>query len=136
MTYRAKRSKNRVPDGVVLHLDMAVPLVEATPPPLAALFSKRPPLSLRSVVTAIEAAATDSRVKGIVCTFGNDLSPPLAQVQELGNAIVRFREEQQALPESARKFAWVTTDTFGEGSNGVGTMQYYLSAHFDKVLCL
>jgi protease-4 len=34
-------------------------------------------------------------------------------------------------PESARRFAWVTTDTFGEG--GQGMQQYYLASHFDKI---
>jgi hypothetical protein len=81
LSSRGSRGKPKVPDGVVLHLDMAaMPLVEGTPPPLAALLSKSPPVSLRSIVSAIEEAAKDSRVKGIVCTYGNDSSPPLAQV--------------------------------------------------------
>ena len=78
---RRGSGKPKVPDDVVLHLDMAaMPLVEGTPPPLAALLSRNPPVSLRSVVSAIEEAAKDRRVKGIVCTYGNDSSPPLAQV--------------------------------------------------------
>jgi hypothetical protein len=61
----------------------------------AQLTLPRPPLSLRSVVRAIEAASNDKRVKGVVCTFGNDASPPLAVIQELGAAILEFRRVQQ-----------------------------------------
>ena len=76
--YRARSSKKKVPDGAVIHIDMGVPLVEASPSPLAALTSPRPPLSLRSVVSALQTAAKDSRVKGVICTFGQDTAPPLA----------------------------------------------------------
>jgi len=40
---------------------------------------------------------------------------------------------QKDEPESAQRFAWVTTDTFGEAGGGVGMQQYFLGAHFDKV---
>jgi protease IV len=131
----ARSRRKVVPAGAVLHLDMSMPIVEATPNPtaLSALLSPRPPLSLRSIVTALEAAAKDSRVKGVICTFGTDTAPPLAVVQELGNAILAFREAQNDEPEAKRRFAWVTTDTFGEAGGGVGMQQYLLAAHFDKV---
>jgi protease-4 len=124
-----------VPAVAVLHLDMSIPIVEAptNPTALSALLSPRPPLSLRSIVTALEAEAKDSRVKDVICTFGTDTAPPLAVVQELGNVILNFREAQKDEPEANRRFAWVTTDTFGEAGGGVGMQQYLLAAHFDKV---
>jgi len=128
----ARSRRRKVPSGAVLHLDMSMTIVEAPPNPaaLSALLSPRPPLSLRSIVTALEAAAKDSRVKGVICTFG-ETAPPLAVVQELGNAILAFREAQKDEPEAKRRFAWVTTDTFGWG--GAGMRQFLLAAHFDKV---
>ena len=131
----ARSRRKVVPAVAVLHLDMSIPIVEAptNPTALSALLSPRPPLSLRSIVTALEAEAKDSRVKGVICTFGTDTAPPLAVVQELGNAILNFREAQKDEPEAKRRFAWVTTDTFGEAGGGVGMQQYLLAAHFDKV---
>ena len=129
--FRAKNGKIKVPDGCVLHLDMSVPIVEQPPTPWVVLTSPRPPLCLRSVVRALESAAQDKRVKGIVCTFGNNPAPSLAVVQELGAAVLDFREAQKKEQESGRRFSWVTTDTFGEG--GGGFTQYYLASHFDRI---
>ena len=56
-----------------------------------------------------------------------------AVLQELGAAIVDFREAQKGEPETMRRFAWVSTDTFGEAGGGVGMQQYYLASHFDKI---
>jgi protease-4 len=131
--YRARSRRQVVPEGAVLHLDMSVPIVEVPPSPLSALLSPQAPLSLRSIVTALEAAAKDSRVRGVICTFGADTAPPLAVVQELGKGILDFRMAQQDAPEGVRRFAWVSTDTFGEAGQGVGMQQYLLASHFDKV---
>ncbi|EKX55283.1 hypothetical protein GUITHDRAFT_131523 [Guillardia theta CCMP2712] len=148
----SRSRKERIPDGSVLHLDMSLPLVEIPPPPLSSLTSPRQPLMLKNVVDAIHKAAKDKRVrpfysrsphasdmarnphiqiKGIVCTFGTDNLHSLATIQEVRQAIERFRSIQKEQPESSRKFTCVTTDTFGEGAQG--TSQYYFASAFDKI---
>ena len=132
------RRRRGVPSNVVLHLDMRVPIVErqrdgeAAALLMSAISGERQPLALRAIVRALETAATDKRVKGVVCSFG-DTSPSLAVSQELGNAVLAFRNAQKEEPAGARRFAWVTTDTFGEAGHAVGMQQFHLAAHFDQV---
>lgn len=87
---------------------------------LAALSDEAP--VLREVVAALDAAAEDDNVRGIVARVG--LGPlGLTQVQELRLALARFR--------ASGKFAIAHSETFGEG--GDGTLHYYLASAFDEV---
>jgi hypothetical protein len=92
----------------------------------------RPPLQLSAVVQAIDAAAHDARVRGLLCTFGGEPGwGSLAAAQELRDAIGRFRAAQHELPEAERRFTVAAADTFGE--SGQGTAAFYLASSCEKV---
>jgi protease-4 len=111
-----------LPDRYVLRL----PLEDAFPEQAAALpfpGLRGRHMSLPRVVAAIDAAAADPHVAGLVATLG-DSGRALAQAQELSAAIGRFR----ATGKPAVAFA----DTLGEGS--AATVDTYLASAFDKVV--
>ena len=108
------RQARKIPEKSLIHFDLSIPIVETQPPPLAALFNPgSSPISLRSVIESIRKAASDDRIKGILCTFGAGAQPSIATVQEIRTAILEFREAQKALPPANQKFVWVAADTFG-----------------------
>ena len=118
-------SRPGVPDATVLELDFETPLLEARPgDPVAKLMMKDTPV-LRDLVDAIDRAAGDERVKGLVARVG---AAPigLAQIQELRQAVTRFRQ--------AGKFTVAWSETFGEGGGGNGA--YYLATAFDEIWML
>jgi protease-4 len=106
----------------VLEANFEAPLAEYVPddPVARALFGERP--SLRDVLDALTRASEDRRVKGLIARVG---AAPLgmAQVQELRDAIRRFREH--------KKFAVAFAETFGEF--GPGGNAYYLATAFDEI---
>ena len=112
-----------VPDRTVLRLDLDRPLVEHLPEsPFAFLSLGDRGVSLRDVVTAIERAATDDRVLGLVARVGSS-GMGLATVQEVREALKVFRE--------AGKPTFVHAESFGEFSAGNGA--YYLAAGFENI---
>src|SRR5262249_2164592 len=97
-------------------------LVEYVPDdPLGRVFQPRV-LTTRDVVEALERAAADKRVVGLVARVGTG-NMGLAQVQEVRDAILSFRGKG--------KFAVAYAETFGEfgPSNGA----YYLATAFDTL---
>jgi len=85
-------------------------------------FLEGPPLSVYSIVTAVDHAAKDKNVKGILLTIdGNSLK--MAATQEIRDALKAFK--------SSGKFLYTYTDTFGELSNG--TKNYYLASASTKI---
>ncbi len=109
------RNEKKIPVQSLIHLDLSVNLTETSPPPFAALIDRgNTSMSLRTLNEILRKAATDERVKGIICTFGAGAVPNLATAQEVRKAILDFRETQKALPPANRKFAWVAADTFGK----------------------
>lgn len=113
----------RVPSKVVLEIDFESAMVEYLPvDPVAQMFGEQTPQML-DVVSALDRAAEDDRVVGLMARVGN---PPLgyAQLQELRGALIRFRRS------SKPTVAW--SETFGEVSPGNGG--YYLASAFDRVL--
>jgi protease-4 len=111
-----------VPDRTVLTVDLREPLDEAAPTdPLAQLgIGQR--LTLGELLLALERAGGDPRVKGLVARVSGE-GPGFAQIQELRDAVARFRAEG--------KFAWAYSDSFGEF--GPGTGGYYLATAFDEI---
>jgi protease-4 len=111
-----------VPDLAVLTLDFDADIPEkeqeAT---FADPFAFRR-LSLLQTVEALDRAATDPRIKGIVSHIKNP-SMGLADVQELRAALRRFR--------ASGKFAYVYGTDYGEPGRGLGT--YYLACAFEKI---
>jgi protease IV len=111
-----------LPERVVLRLDLRQGLAEMPGgDPLAAL-GLRPEITLTEAVMALERAAADPRVHGVVARLGGE-GPRLAQAQELRAAIARLRE--------AGKFTLAHADSFGEF--GPGTRGYYLASGFEEI---
>jgi protease-4 len=111
-----------VPDRAVLTVDLRQALDEAAPTDPLARLGIRPRLTLGELLLALERAGGDPRVQGLVARVSGE-GPGLAQVQELRDAVARFRAKG--------KFALVYTDSFGEF--GPGTGGYYLATAFDEI---
>ena len=113
---------NRVPKRVVLEVDFEQSVVELIPDdPLGRLLLAKS-LTLRDVVEALQKAASDNRVKGLVARVGQS-KMKLAQVQEIRDAIIAFR--------TSGKPAIAYAETFGEF--GPGNASYYLATAFDEI---
>lgn len=111
-----------VPSRVLLEADFERPVEEWMPDdPVSRAFGGEMPTT-RDVVDALDRAAKDTRVAGIVARVG---AAPigLAQIQEIRDAVARFR--------ASGKFAIAWSETFGEF--GAGNGAYYLATAFDDV---
>ena len=71
------------------------------PAPVSTFFESRPP-SIRALVEAVDRAARDRRVKGLLLRV-KPLGTGWGRVQELRDALVRFRKQRQALVGSPRR---------------------------------
>lgn len=122
----------RTPDRVTRHLPSSKPLLleldltrglhEAPPAsPLEALRARRTPL-LRSVVAALEKAAADPRVAGLVAHVGQH-QPTLAQSSELRAGVEALRR--------AGKDTVCWSESYGE--LGPGNVGYHLASAFEQV---
>lgn len=112
-----------LPDGMVLAFDFQKPLVEAAPDdPFAGLVAGSQP-TLVDVVAAIDRAAADPRVVGLVGMVGDSGGKGFAMTQELRDAVQRFR--------AAGKFTVAHAETFGE--LGSGMQGYYMATAFEQV---
>ena len=89
---------------------------------LRALTQEGEPIVLREAVAALERAAADPQVEGIVAHLGRG-DAGLAQIQELREAIVAFR--------ASGKPAFAFAETFGEAGDGMA--HYYLASAFEEV---
>jgi protease-4 len=111
-----------VPPKTILEVNFETQLVEYVPddPVAAVIMAKQP--TLRDLIDALDRAAGDDRVVGLVARIG---APTLgmAQVQEIRDAILRFR--------SKNKFAIAFSETFGEV--GPGSSSYYLATAFEQI---
>lgn len=111
-----------LPDAMVLSFDFGRSLSQGhANDPVSALLGQQS-ATISDVVGALNAAAKDPRIKGLVARVG-DSSHSLATTQELRDAIDRFRK--------AGKFAIAHAETFGE--TGTGMQAYYLASAFDEV---
>jgi protease-4 len=118
----ARLQRVRRDDGkLLLELDVTRGLAE-TPPatPVAALRGLRTP-SLRGVVRALERAAEDDVVAGLVAHAGGEIG--FAAAAELRAAVGRFRASGK------RTAAWA--ETFGE--MGPGNSSYHLASAFEEI---
>ena len=108
--------------GTVLEIDLDKGVVEQTPanPIDRALNSGS--LVLRDVTDALERAAKDDRVVGLIARLGNG-KLGIATAQELRDAVHRFRR--------SGKRAVAYSETFGEGNLAI--VDYYLAASFDEI---
>ncbi|HYA87031.1 MAG TPA: signal peptide peptidase SppA [Nitrospirota bacterium] len=113
---------NRVPNRVVLEVDFEQGVVESVPDDALGRLLLAKKLILRDVVEALQKAASDSRVKGLVARVGQS-NMKLAQVQEIRDAVIAFR--------TSGKPAIAYAETFGEF--GPGNSSYYLATAFDEI---
>lgn len=119
---RAAQDLRRGP--MVLTIDLTRPLRRETSG-LAALRARGRP-TLREVTTALETAAGDDRVVGMLARVGHvgtDFGSGLATVQELAAAVRRFVDSGRPCIAHA--------EAFGEGGNG--TLSYLLASAFGEV---
>jgi protease IV len=114
--------KGSVPAKTILEVNLERGLIEDIPDdPVAQVMQKDTPV-LRDTVEALEKAATDDKVVGLVAKVGA-VPMGMAQVQELRNAVIAFRAK--------KKPAVAYSETFGEVGPGGGA--YYLATAFDQI---
>lgn len=116
------RADITVPETAILTLDLSSGIIESRSDNPLAFVSLGNVLVLREALDALDAAGSDPRVQGLFARVGRG-PLGLAQVQELRDAIKRFRK--------TGKFAIVFAESFGEG--GSGTLHYTLASAFEQV---
>ena len=110
--------RKKLPKSMLLELDLHGTFVERSPQMrLGKLLGGDESTTVRSVVTALDKARQDERVKGLIVRVGAPIIAP-AHAQELRDALVRFRD-------SGRQTV-ATADTFGEGASG--NISYYVAS--------
>ena len=114
--------RQHVPDSVVLEMDLGRGLVEYLPAdPVAGLMFEKTHTT-RDVVDALERAAHDERVVGLLARI-TPASLGLAQIQELRDAVHLFRAEGKPALAYAESL----------GGVGPGNGAYYLATAFDEI---
>lgn len=111
-----------IPEHTVLMIDFGHNYSEAQTDSLLNELLDRQTMSFTSLIQAIEMAATDKRIEGIVARLDvSDLE--LAQIQDVARAIVAFKQ--------SGKKTYVFSQGFGPF--GQGNREYYLATFFDKI---
>lgn len=82
----------------------------------------KPEPTLKEITDAIDAAAKDKRISGIVARM-NGGSFDLSHSFELRAALQRFKQ--------SGKFTYIYSSSYGEGGGGLG--RYYLASVFDQI---
>ena len=111
-----------LPDRIVLTADWRASLGETAGPPDLLNLRFRPPPTVTDTVLALDAAARDPRVRGLVVRLA-ETEHGFAVAQELREAVLRFR--------AAGKFAIAEADTFGE--LGSGNEGYYIATACESI---
>ncbi|CAM9556081.1 unnamed protein product [Ascophyllum nodosum] len=136
-----KRSPS-LPDGDIwLDMDLSRPPLNAKPRMDLSFFTGEPSgIYFKDAVDALEMASSDNRVRGVLGRFSYRSwdKTPLACVQELREAIKKFRESVGEATEGGksgserRKFTVAVADTFGEGNSAMG--EYFIASSFEKIM--
>jgi len=111
-----------LPDNMYLSYTFKSDLAEMVTKPSVMQPLLRPAATLHDVVSALDLAAKDDRVKGFAAKI-EDINFSIAQMQELRDAVLRFRE--------SGKFAYIYSDSIGGFSSGLA--DYYLASAFDQI---
>ncbi len=119
----AKRA-NPVPDKAILRAAIHGNQSETagSSGALRRIIGGTPSTTLRELTNALDQAAGDPRVLGLVVDL-SDAAPSMATAQELRGAVERLRK--------AGKTAFAFADSFGEGARG--SQAFYLAAGFDQI---
>lgn len=112
-----------VPERIVLTADWRSTLTEGQGAPDLLGFELTPPPTVSDTVLALDDAAADARVAGLLVRLA-ETTNGLAVTQELREAVGRFR--------AAGKFAVAHADSFGELSSG--NEGYYLATGFEQIV--
>jgi len=118
----AATSKPGVPRGVILQVDFEQGVIEAIPEDPVAQMMLEKTTPVLDIVDALDKAAGDKRVKALVARIGGG-GMGLAHVQEVRDAVIRFRESGKPAIAHAESFG-----EFGPGNGG-----YYLATAFDEI---
>jgi protease-4 len=111
----------QLPERMIVTLDLREGVPEVGGDALG-LFGLPQSPTLIEITMALEQAARDPRVQGLVARLDGD-GPGLAQAQELRTALADFRDQG--------KFTYAHADSFGEF--GPGTIGYYLATAFEEI---
>ncbi len=118
-----KEETLQLPDKMILSFDFRVQTPEQTQSnALLDTLTEKQLFPFRYLITALDRASKDDRVKGFVALV-SDAELDHAQINELRDAISRFRANG--------KFAYAFADSLGEGSNS--ERAYWLAAAFEKI---
>jgi protease-4 len=120
--WRFLPEERALPDRILLAADWRSDLSETAGPPDLLDFELRPPPTVADTVLALDRAAADPRVAGLIVRLA-ETQHGFAVAQELRGAVRRLR--------AAGKFAVAYADTFGE--LGSGNEGYYIASAFDSV---
>ena len=122
VVWRFMAQVEALPDRILLTADWRSSLSETAGAPDLLALELRPPPTVTDTVMALDAAAGDPRVAGILVRLA-ETEHGLAVAQELRDAVRRFR--------AGGKYAIAYADTFGE--LGSGNEGYYLATAFDEI---
>lgn len=114
--------RDRIAGSTILELDLETPFNEYIPDSPAAEIFAGGGAKVRNLVEALERAAGDDRVVGLLARVGGGGSG-LAITQEIRDAVKAFRE--------SGKFAVAWSETIGEG--GPGNVGYYMATAFEEI---
>lgn len=123
LTLYAACGEERVPRQVILEFNLERPIVEYSGDGTLQHFFEPETMSLTDIVGAIERAAADERVKGLIAYIGDNSNHPLAVQQEVRDAIQEFR--------NSNKFAIAFCESLG--TTGAANGAYYLASGFDEI---
>ena len=117
------KDSNIIADNTVLYIDFSTPVVDA---PATSLFSSLDanmniiqPVTMLNVLSTLEYAAQDSRIKGICICLSGDNIPSLANIEELRHALKQFKR--------SGKFVVAFDDVYTQS-------EYYLSSIADRII--
>jgi len=113
------RPKQKVPDQAIITIDLTQGLAAQH---FNLPFGPAGRPTIEDIVLGLEAAATDSRVKGVLLRVGRG-PLDIAQAQEIRDAVAAFHASSRPVHAFA--------ETFGEA--GDGTLHYYVAASADRI---
>lgn len=114
--------KQDLPDRMVLTMNLDDGLEDGPPKhSFLATLSGAPKLTLHEIIQSLDVARQDNRVQGLALRLRSG-QLGLASIQELRNAVMRFRR--------SGKFAYVYADTLGDRP---ATSEYWLATSFDQI---
>lgn len=122
LLFMGSLNRPRIHSNTVLEIDFEKGLIESVPDAFVYRLSGGEQLQIRNVVTALDIASKDKRIRGIIAHIA---AGPFryADVQEIRDALIRFRK--------SGKPAFVFAESFGEA--GSGNSDYYLASAFDSI---